>query len=148
MMREERPPPDDQLLAMAYADGEIAGAARAEFEQRMQREPLLGREVAMQQRLHVLARHAAGPEPMDHEWARIARSRAQRTGIGLAWASIVAGSLGLVGWGIAEELRSGLSIVPKVSIALLSIGLVALFMLTLRNRLRTLPYDPYTEIKR
>jgi hypothetical protein len=85
---------------------------------------------------------------MDHEWARIARSSVQRTGVGFAWASIVAGSLGLLGWGIAEELRSGLSIVPKVSIALLSIGLVALFLLTLRNRLRTLPYDPYTEIKR
>jgi hypothetical protein len=148
MIREERPPPDDQLLAMAYADGEIAGAARAEFEQRMQREPRLGREVAVQQRLHVLARHAAGPEPMDHEWARIARSHVQRTGVGFAWAAIVAGSVGLLVWGIAEELNSGLPLVPKISIALLSVGLVALFLLTLRNRLRTLPYDPYTEIKR
>jgi hypothetical protein len=148
MIREERPPPDDQLLAMAYADGEIAGAARAEFEQRMQLEPRLGREVAVQQRLHVLARHAAGPEPMDHEWARIARSRVQRTGVGFAWASIVAGSVGLLVWGIAEELSSGLPLLPKISIALLSVGLVALFLLTLRNRLRTLPYDPYTEIKR
>lgn len=148
MSREDRPPSDDQILAMAYADGELAGSARTEFEVRLARDAALAREVTAQKRLHVLARHAAGPEPMDHEWDRIARSGAQRTGLGLSWALIVIGSLGLSGWAVAEELSSGLPLLPKISIALLVAGLVSLFLLTLRNRLRTIPYDPYTQVKR
>ena len=148
MSREDRPPSDDQILAMAYADGELAGAARAEFEARLSRDILLAREVAAQKRLHVLARQAAGPEPMDHEWSRIERSSVHRSGRGLAWTMIVVGSLGILGWSVAEELRSGLPIVPKISIAMLMAGLVVLFLLTLRNRLRTMPFDPYTQVKR
>jgi anti-sigma factor RsiW len=148
MSPEERPPSDDHLLAMAYADGELSGSVRAEFEARLARDAALAREVTAQQRLHVLARQAAGPEPMDHEWNRIERSSVQRSGLGLAWALIVAGSLGLLGWAVSEELRSGLPIVPKISLAMLMAGLAALFLLTLRNRLRTMPYDPYTQVKR
>ena len=148
MSRDDRPPSDDQILAMAYADGELAGTARAEFEARLSRDSALAREVAAQQRLHVLARLAAGPEPMDHEWKRIERSSLHRSGLGLAWTMIAVGSLGLLAWAVAEELRSGLPLVPKISIALLMAGLVALFLITLRNRLRTMPLDPYTQVKR
>lgn len=148
MSQEDRPPSDDQILAMAYADGELAGSARAEFEARLAGDAALALEVAAQKRLHVLARHAAGPEPMDHEWDRIARSGVQRAGLGLAWTLILIGSLGLLAWAVVEELRSNLSLVPKISIALLLAGLTALFLLTLRNRLRTMPYDPYTQVKR
>ncbi len=148
MRLEERPPSDDQILAMAYADGELAGTARVEFEARMSRDASLAREVVLQQRLHVLARHAAGSEPMDHEWDRIERSRLHRSGRGLAWTMIVAGSAGILAWAVVEELRSGLPLVPKISIALLLAGLAALFLITLRNRLRTMPYDPYSQVKR
>jgi len=148
MRLEERPPSDDQILAMAYADGELAGNARAEFEARMSHDAALAREVVAQQRLHVLARHAAGAEPMDHEWDRIERSRLNRSGRGLAWTLIVTGSAGILFWAVVEELRSGLPLVPKISIALLFAGLAALFLITLRNRLRTMPYDPYAQVKR
>jgi hypothetical protein len=148
MNREERLPSDDQILAMAYSDGELSGAALVEFEMRIAREPALACEVTAQKRLHLLARHAAGPEPMDHEWNRIERSAVHRTGLGLAWSLILVGSLGLLGWGVAEELSSGLPLVPKISIALLIAGLGAFFLITLRNRLRTIAYDPYTQVKR
>jgi len=148
MSREDRPPSDDQILAMAFADGELEGAARIEFEARLARDPALALEVTAQKRLHLLAREAAGPEPMDHEWKRIESSRAHRSARGLAWTLIATGSFGLAGWAIAEELRSGLPVVPKISIALLLAGLAMLFLITLRNRLRTMPYDPYTQIKR
>jgi hypothetical protein len=98
--------------------------------------------------LHVLARQAAGPEPMDHEWARIARSPVHRAGLGLAWTSIVIGSLGTLAWAVTEELSSGLPPVAKISITLLVAGLCVLFLLTLRNRLRTIPFDPYNQVKR
>jgi anti-sigma factor RsiW len=148
MSPEERTPADDEMLAMAYADGELSGSVREEFEARLGREPLLAREVAAQQGLYLLARHAAGPEPMDHEWSRIERSGLQRAGLGLSWTLVVIGSLALCSWAIVEELRSHLPLLPKISIAMLTAGLAGLFLLTLKNRLRTLPYDPYTQVKR
>jgi anti-sigma factor RsiW len=151
MSRDERvpsPASNDEVLAMAYADGELSGSARAELEARLAVEPALAREVAAQQRLHLLARHAVGPEPMDHEWKRIARSPVQRVGVRAAWASIVIGALGVVGWAAVQELCSELPPVLKVSLALLAAGLVTMFLLTLRNRLRTLPYDPYDQVQR
>ena len=94
----EREPSADELLAMAYADGELLGTERAHFEQRLAAEPALAREVAQLKRLEVLARHAAPPEPMDHEWERLARSGGQRGLWSAGWLFFGAGVLGLAAW--------------------------------------------------
>ena len=148
MSAEERPPTRDQLLAMAFADDELTPQARREFEARLAHEPLLAREVIELQQLEILARHAAGPEPIDHEWSRIARSPAQRFGLKLAWALVVIGGLGLCAWALFELCACELSLLPKLLALALVSGLAILLVLTLRARARTRPFDPYTEIKR
>jgi hypothetical protein len=144
----EREPTSDELLAMAYVDGELDAPARVAFEERLVREPRLAKEVTELRSLELLARHAAGPEPQDHEWNRITRSGAQRVLAPLAWTLIVLGALGLAGWCLWTELTCGLALVPKVGVLALTLGLFLLLALNVRNRLRTLPFDPYTQVKR
>jgi len=144
----EREPTADELAAMAYVDGELAGEARRAFEARLAADPALAREVAGLRELAVLARQAAPPEPADHEWERIRQSGVQRTLSPLAWALIVLATLGLAGWLVYVECTCGLDLLPRICIVALTLGLLLLLGLTLRNRLRTLPYDPYRKLKR
>ena len=149
MSAGEREPGREELLAMAYADGELRGAEREAFEALLAARPDLRREVAQQRRLHLLAREQAPPEPMDFEWAALAREPLHRAGLSLGFGLLLAAALGLLGlafWGIAsaDDMPLGVRLVLG---ALLGGG-VLLFVVFLRARLRTLPYDPYTEVQR
>ncbi len=142
-------PTRDELLAMAYVDDELAPEARAEFEARLAREPELALAVARYQRLEVVARSIAPAEPADHEWERLRRDPVQRAGLGLGWTLFVLGSLIVAGWVFVELWRAeDLGWPFKLAIALAAAGALLLLGLTVRARLRTLPYDPYTEVKR
>ena len=144
----EREPTRDELLAMAYADGELAPEERARFEERLAQEPGLAREVSELRRLAVLARHAAPPEPMDHEWERLARSSSQR-GLWSAGSLLVgAGLLGLAAWGLTCLECSQASWVPKLLVPLAILGALLLVGAAVRARARTLRYDPYRDVKR
>lgn len=143
-----REPSRDELLAMAYADGELPPAERAAFEARLAKEPLLAKELAELRSLAALARHAAPPEPQDFEWERIARSPVQRALGPFAWTLIVIATVGLAGWIVWAECTCDLELVPKLCVIALTAGLFVLLGLTVRNRIRTLPYDPYTKVKR
>ena len=148
-MSAAREPTADELLAMAYVDGELAPDARRAFAARLEHEPALAREVAELSRLQVLARHALGPEPMDHEWRRIARSPTQRAGLGLAWSLAFVGAFGLVGWAVSLLwFSTALALVPKLCLSALLAAAAILFLLAVRARLRTLPYDAYREVER
>jgi anti-sigma factor RsiW len=144
----ERPPTSDELLAMAYADGELDGTALAEFEARLAREPALGREVADLLKLHILAREVAPSEPQDYEWARITRSRPRRLLLSIIWIFILVDVAGLVGFGLYEFLDSAAPLALKGAVVLGVGAFLVWFGLVARARLRTLPYDPYSEIKR
>jgi anti-sigma factor RsiW len=144
----EPPPSADDLRAMAYVDGELAPADRAAFEARLEREPALVREVAAQQRLAVLARAAAPREPVDHEWRRIERSALQRVGLPLGWSLVALGAAGLAVWCACEVARAPIGIAPKLLTAALAAGFLVLFLLALRARLRTKPFDPYDGVQR
>lgn len=148
MKPEDRPPSADELLAMAYADGELDPAQHAQFEARLRREPTLAAEVAAQRRIAVVARDFAPPEPMDYEWERISRSRLTRVGLWLAWFMIAVGGLGSILFGEFELLESNAHPLFKILVTLLVSGVILLFSLTLRARLRTRKFDPYTEVKR
>jgi anti-sigma factor RsiW len=141
-------PTRDELLAMAYADGELTPEAHEQFRVRMQHEPKLAKAVSDHQRLALVARQLAPPEPMDYEWQRIAEEGHSRAWAGLAWALMFVGGLGLAGWAVLEVYRSELDPLAKTLSGALLVGILLLFLYTLRNRLRTLPFDPYTEVQR
>jgi anti-sigma factor RsiW len=148
MNASQSEPSREELEAMAYADGELSGEARAAFEALLPRRPDLVREVARHQRLNVLARHAAPSEPMDHEWRRLARDPFQRALLVSGWVLGLGGALLLVGWGLHALFTSDLALFPKLALAAVGLGFLALLLAVVRGRLLTRPYDPYTEIQR
>ena len=148
MSREEREPTRDELLAMAYADGELPAAERVAFEERMASESALRREVTELRKLELIARQVAPREPMDCEWEQIEKGLVHRAGLGVGFLALLLGAIGITAWIAWDLARSELGLVPKILVFLVLGGLLLLFLVVLRNRLRTLPYDPYTEVQR
>ncbi len=148
MTARERDPSRDELLAMAYVDGELDADARSDFEERMSREEALLREVSELKKLALIARQVTPREPKDFEWDRLENEVVHGSGTFLAILASALGTLGIVAWLCYGLVRSDLEIVPKVFLCLLLGGLALLFLLVLRARLRTLPHDPYTEVER
>jgi anti-sigma factor RsiW len=148
MTARDSEPGADELLAMAYVDGELDPASRAAFAARLEREPRLAKEVAELQTIELLARQAAPPEPADHEWARVERSTMSRTLGPLSWVLLGSAALGLAAWAIVCIADCGLPLVPKVLVLALVAGIVLRLVLAVRQRARTLPFDPYTKLKR
>ena len=144
----EREPTQDELLAMAYVDGELTSAARGEFEQRLGRERGLRREVAALQELELLARAAAPKEPMDHEWEALARDPVQRGALGLGWALLALGLVGLGLFALAELCLCDAPLVLKICLAAVLVGGGFLLGATLRARRRTQLLDPYRKVRR
>ena len=72
-------PSDDELLAMAYADGELSDSARAQAGGRIATDEAFALRVAHYQRLDVATRTATPPEPADTAHANLAASTTQRT---------------------------------------------------------------------
>ena len=148
MNSSELEPTQDQLLAMAYVDGELTDEARAEFEARLASERHLRLEVAELKKLEVLARAQAPPEPMDHEWRQMEAEVVHGGGTRLGLVLLGFGSLGFGGWSTLEIFRSEMEPVAKVFFGTLVLGALVLFLVTLRGRLRTLAFDPYTKVER
>jgi anti-sigma factor RsiW len=147
--RRDAEPTADQLLAMAYADGELGAAERATFQARLAREPELGHEVAKHRALEVMARRLAPPEPMDHEWRRLALDPVQRGAVGFGWLAFAGGALGLAGlllWRFVSD--DSIDALERGLVASLVAGAVVLLAAAVRARLRTLPYDPYRNVER
>ena len=143
-----REPSRDELLAMAYVDGELDEAARQSFEVQLTESESLRLEVVELRKLGILARSMAAPEPIDLEWRRLALDPLQRTSTVMGFAALAVGATGLAGWVGWMVWSSALPTTPKALLAVLCLGALVLFLVTLRGRLRTLPYDPYTEIER
>ena len=136
-------------MAMAYADGELDEAGRREFEALMNQRPDLVREVADHQRLVVLSHQVAGPEPMDHEWRRLASDPLHQAGHGGGLLLILVALVGFTGWGgWTLATHADLHLGVRLLLGALLLGSVLLFLATLRARLRTLPYDPYRDLER
>lgn len=145
----EAEPSQDELLAMAYADGELQGSERAAFEARLGRSAALRLEVARHQALEVLARRHAPPEPQDHEWRRLAADPVQRGAVGLGWVALGTGALGLAGVALWRfETDPSISLVDRALVLALVVGAGLLLAAAIRARLRTLPYDPYRNVER
>ncbi|MCB9915340.1 MAG: hypothetical protein H6828_09345 [Planctomycetes bacterium] len=141
-------PSRDELLAMAYVDDELTPDARAEFQARLGREPALALRVAEYQRLELVARQCAPPEPADYEWARLRDDDGRRALLGLGLIALFCGGVGVIGWLSLEVYKSDMGTGGKAALALVLVGATAVFLVKLRDRMRLLPYDPYTEVQR
>lgn len=145
----EGPPSADELLAMAFADGELSAEERLAFEQRMVHEEHLARMVAEHMALDVLARRVAPREPQDHEWERLRLHPLFSGSVSLGWILLVMGSvatLALTVFGVATN--EGLSAPMRVGILGALLGFLLLFLTVAARRLRTLPLDPYRHVER
>lgn len=141
-------PSRDELLAMAYVDDELAPEARAEFEQRLAREPALRREVSALKDLELMAREAAPKELLDHEREALAREPLQRATLGLGATLLVVGVLALATYGMYLLLEAPLPPLLRWPLVAVLLGGAFLFGSVLRARLRTLPHDPYRNVRR
>jgi len=142
-------PTQGELLAMAYVDGELVGDERTGFETRLAGDSELARHVAHYRTLEVLARQMAPPEPADHEWTRLEGEVLHGVGSKLGWGLVGLGGLGLATYGVvglaaADSIPGG----PKACLLCLVGGLGLLLALTIRARVRLLPFDPYRKVQR
>ena len=142
-------PSQDELLAMAYADGELNEEARRDAAQRIADDEAFALRVAHYQRLDVATRTATPPEPQDTAHAKLSAEPTQKAALGLGWFALVVGFFGFYAWAFYEMIRDPeLETLPKVLILGGIGGFLLLFLAVLRNRLREIPHDPYTKIQR
>lgn len=148
MNTDNEHPSRDDLLVMAYVDDELVDDVRAEFQARLASDPELAKQVAEYQRLELVARQCAAPEPADHEWARMQADDGRRALLGLGWVFLFCGSVIFIGWLSLELFMSDMAFGGKCALSALIAGFTILLLIKLRDRMRLLPYDPYTEVKR
>lgn len=141
-------PTRNQLLAMAYADGELTAEARQEFELALENDEALRLEVAELKRLEVMARQYAPKEPLDFEWEKIQAEPAHVAGTGAGWSLAILGVMGGIVWLLYAAACSELALAFKLCLFSAVGGFFLLLGMTLRVRLRTLPHDPYRDLKR
>lgn len=146
---EEPPPSEDELLAMAYADGELGAEDAAAFTARLRAEPALLRLVAEHRALEVLSRQVGHPEPAEVDWANLKADRIHRGTTTAGWVLIVLAAL------LGASMASGAFLldesVPVAARALAGagvLGVALLFSSVLRRRMRALPLDPYRHVQR
>ncbi|MCP3917256.1 MAG: hypothetical protein GY711_17040 [bacterium] len=147
-MPPEREPTRDELLAMAFADGELRGEELDRFQARLASEPGLVREVSEYLALQLIARQMAPREPADYEWDRLREDIAHQAGERLSWLLFTGAVLGLIVTGVIGIANSELETLPKTFALGAILGLGLLLLMTLRARLRVLPYDPYRKVER
>ena len=148
MNRESEHPSRDELLVMAYVDDELVPEQRELLEERLAKEPELLRQVAAYQKLEVLARQGAPPEPTDLEWERILGSPLHQAGSRTGWTLLCGGLIGLFVLGCIATLQSDLEFFTKILILTPLCGFSVLLSIRYRDRQRLIPFDPYTEVKR
>ncbi len=147
-MNPQSEPTPNELAAMAYFDGQLEGEERRRFEQQLEADPSLARDVAAYRSLDFALHSAAPAEPIDAEWDRQRRDPLQRFLLALA---ALIGTTGLVLWlGSLGARPLGVRALGAPSLGpllMLGSGLVLLGR-GIRGRLRELPFDPYVSVKR
>jgi hypothetical protein len=148
MNRESEHPSRDELLVMAYVDDELVAEQRSAFQERLVDEPELLRQVTVYQKLAVMARQAAPPEPSDLEWGRIQGETMHQAGVGLGWTFMCLGLIGLLLVGFIAILQADIGTSLKAMLLAPWFGFGLLLVIRLRDRRRLIPFDPYTDLKR
>jgi len=144
----QRAPTTDELLAMAYADGELAPEARATFEARLVVEPSLRALVVDQQQITVLARDARPPEPLELERLRVERGAPQAFLGAFGRLMLVLGLLYALVSLTLSTCNANLQLPLAGAGILLLAGLGALVARAQRIRRATQHLDPYRNVQR
>lgn len=148
MSSAQRAPTTDELLAMAYADGELSADAARDFEERLQREARLRVLVADQQRIAVLARESAPPEPLRLATLLVERDAPQMALLLAGRALLVVAALWVVAW-LALCCVEGMWRPPIAGAALAAtLGLALLTWRAWNVRRATQHLDPYRDLRR
>jgi anti-sigma factor RsiW len=148
------PPPEtplteaDQMLAMAFADGELHGAELEAFTKRVSREPELARTVEEFRKLELLTRQLSPPEPRDLVWREHASGDLHRLAMFGSYACfILAAAVGLghvLGHALGVRLPGG----PTSAAALAILGGLLMLLESLRWRHAERHHDPYIHVRR
>jgi anti-sigma factor RsiW len=141
-------PRPGQLEAMAYVDGELDRSAAQAFEARMSTDRALALEVSELQALDLLARGAAPPEPADSEWRRIEEDLAHQGGLAMSWVLLTVGAIGMLGYWCYAVTTSDMPMVGVLLFLAGILGFTGVLALTLRERMRITPFDPYRKVQR
>lgn len=142
-------PSEEELLAMAYADGEMTPEESLRFESRMEAEPRLVHQVAEHHALDVLARRIAPREPADYDWAALQLDPLYQGTVGAGWFLLIAAtalSFALAVWAVATN--EGISYLHRGLILSSLLGFTLLFLTVLWRRIRAIPLDPYRHVER
>ncbi len=142
-------PSEEELLAMAYADGEMSPEEAVSFEARMEAEPRLVHRVAEHHALDVLARRITPPEPADRDWAALQLDPLYRGTVGVGWILLIVAtaiSFALAVWAVATN--EGISYIHRGLILSSLLGFTLLFLSVLWRRIRAIPLDPYRHVER
>jgi len=141
-------PTTDELLAMAYADGELSPQAVRDFETRLARESRLRVLVADQQRIAVLAREAAPAEPLELASLIVERGAPMSALAFLGRALLALGLAWTILW-LALSALDGAWRPPLAGAALsAALGLVLLAARAWAVRRATRHLDPYRDVRR
>jgi anti-sigma factor RsiW len=147
-VNRESHPTRDELLVMAYVDDELAEDQRQLLQERLAKEPELAQQVAVYQKLAILANQMAPPEPHDLEWNRLKSDPVHQGTVGLGWILLAGGLIALFALLMALVIDSELSSLIKVLLIAPISGFLLLTLVRLRDRIKLAPFDPYTEVKR
>ena len=142
-------PTAEELLAMAYADGEMTPEESLRFEGRMEAEPDLVHRVAEHHALDVLARRKAPMEPADRDWAALQLDPLYQGTVGAGWFLLIAAtaiSFALAVWAVATN--DGISYLHRGLILSSLLGFTLLFLTVVWRRIRAIPLDPYRHVER
>ncbi len=149
MSDADAPLTECQAQTMAYVDDELSSGERAEFEQRMAKDPDLAAEVAGYQSLIHMTNAMAILEPGDHEVRRFWAHFYNRSEWRIGWFFLVLGTLILAGYGLFFVLSSS-QVHWLIKAALLSAtcGGSLLLWSAVRLRMRTARFDRYRGVLR
>lgn len=153
---DERSQPGEQQLhewMMAALDGECSAADRQALDAAMAGNEQLQREWNTLQQLKELTGTMSMRKPPDEVWQSYWESVYARLERGFAWVLVSLGTVVLLAWGIWQAVQAitadtDLPGLIKLALAAMFIGLAALLVSVVREKLFVRKNDPYKDIQR
>jgi ferric-dicitrate binding protein FerR (iron transport regulator) len=133
---------------MAYLDGELGPEARKAFERRAAEDPELARQVEAFARLVEETDHLRFEEPDPKVWDAYWDEVRSRLGRRVGWVFLAGGGAALSALGLWSYYSRPHHPLAEWGVGLTLLGVLALFVTVLRERLRELKHDRYRRIKR
>lgn len=141
-------PEADQMLAMAFADGELHGADLEAFTERVAREPELARVVDEFRRLELLTRQLSPPEPRDLVWREHSSGDLHRLLMLGSYGSFILAATIALAHVIGRALGLRVPGSPEIAAALAVVGGLLMLIASLHWRHTERIHDPYVHVRR